>query len=80
MKMEVVLTKELEAYVRAKVRSGRYVDESDVVREALRSLEQQEEQESPALEAALIEGVRSPHRPYGKETLDRVRRAARRPR
>jgi hypothetical protein len=33
--------------------------------------------DSPALEAALLEGARSPHRPYGRATLDRVRKAAR---
>ncbi|MBI4658611.1 MAG: type II toxin-antitoxin system ParD family antitoxin [Verrucomicrobia bacterium] len=75
--MEIVLTKELEQYVKAKVRSGRYADESEVVREALRSLEQREDWESPALEAALLEGVRSPHRPYTKTTLNRIRNNAR---
>jgi hypothetical protein len=30
-----------------------------------------------ALEAALLEGVRSPRRPYGKATLNRIRKAAR---
>ena len=77
MKMEIVLTKELEGYVKAKVRSGRYADESEVVREALRDQEQRDGWESPALEAALLEGVRSPHRPYTKATLDRIRKNAR---
>ena len=76
MKMEIVLTKELEHYVKAKVRSGRYADESEVVREALRDQEQRDGWESPALEAALLEGVRSPHRPYTKATLDRIRKNA----
>jgi len=75
--MQVTLTKELEHYVKTKVRTGRYADESDVIREALRVLERREDYESPALEAALLEGVRSPHRPYGKATLDRIRRNAR---
>ena len=77
MKMEIVLTQELEQYVKAKVRSGRYADESEVVREALRESERREEWESPALEAALLEGFRSPNRPYGKATLARIRRNAR---
>ena len=77
--MQVTLTKELEKLVDEKVRSGRYTDASDVMRDALRVLEQRDEFESPALEAALLEGVRSPHRPYGKATLDRVRQAARSP-
>ena len=75
--MEVTLTKELENYVKAKVRSGRYADESEVVREALRSQEQRDDFESPALEAALLEGVQSPHRVYTKSTLDRIRKNAR---
>jgi putative addiction module CopG family antidote len=75
--MEVTLTKELEDYVKAKVRSGRYADESEVVREALRDQEQREGWESPALEAALLEGVRSTHRLYTRATLDRVRKSAR---
>ena len=75
--MQVTLTKELEKLVDEKVRSGRYADASDVVRDALRVLEHRDDYESPALEAAVLEGVRSSHRPYGKDTLDRVRKAAR---
>jgi len=75
--MKVTLTEELEALVKEKVRSGRYADASEVVRDALRALEQRDDFESPALEAALLEGVRSPHRPYGKATLSRIRKAAR---
>ena len=37
--MKVVLTPELELLVKEKVRSGRYTDESDVMRDALRALE-----------------------------------------
>jgi antitoxin ParD1/3/4 len=74
--MQVTLTKELENFVKARVRSGRYTDESEVVREALRALELREDWESPALEAALLEGVRGSHRPYTKATLERVRRNA----
>ena len=75
--MEVTLTAELETLARQKVRSGRYADESDVMRDALRALELRDEYESPALEAELLAGVRSPHRPYGKATLNRIRQAAR---
>ena len=74
--MTVILTKELESLVQSKVRSGRYTDASDVVRDALRRMEQEDDYESPALEAALLEGVRSPHRGYGKATLSRVRKSA----
>ena len=76
-RMKVTLTKELRQFVTEKVRSGRYADASDVMRDALRTLELRDDFVSPALEAALLEGVRSPHRPYGEATLDRVRQAAR---
>jgi antitoxin ParD1/3/4 len=76
--MEVTLTKEQKAYVTRKVRSGRYSDASDVMRDALRALELRDDFESPALETALLEGVRSPHRLYSKSTLNRIRKAARR--
>jgi len=74
--MRVTLTRELELLIREKVRSGRYADESDVVRDALRALEQRDDFESPALEAALLEGVRSSRRQYNKRTLDRIRKGA----
>ena len=76
--MKITLPEALETLVKEKVRSGRYADESDVMRDALRALELRDDYESPALEAALLEGVRSPHRPYGKPTLDHIRKAARR--
>jgi putative addiction module CopG family antidote len=72
--MKVTLTEELTMLVKEKVRSGRYEDESDV----MRALALRDDFESPALEAALLEGVRSPHRPDGKATLNRIRKAARR--
>ena len=77
MIMQVTLTKELEQYVKTKIRTGRYADESEVLRDAWRALEERDDYESPALEAALLEGVRGPHRPYGKATLDRSRKNAR---
>ena len=40
--MNVSLTPELEAYVARKVKSGRYTSASEVVREALRLLEEHE--------------------------------------
>jgi antitoxin ParD1/3/4 len=75
--VKVTLTEELKSFVKEKIRSGRYADESDVMRDALRALELRDDYESPALEAALLEGVRSPHRPYGKATLNRIRKSAR---
>lgn len=41
--MNVSLTPELEAYVEGKVESGRYNSASEVMREALRMLEQSEQ-------------------------------------
>jgi putative addiction module CopG family antidote len=76
--VKITLPEALEALVKEKVRSGRYADENDVMRDALRALEWRDDCDSPALEAALLEGVRSPHGPYGKPTLDHIRRAARR--
>ena len=75
--MKVTLTQDLASLVKEKVRSGRYADESDVMRDALRALEQRDQFESLTLEEALLEGVRSPHRPYGPAILNRVRKAAR---
>ncbi len=74
--MQVTLTRELEQYVKTKVKTGRYADESEVLRDALRALEQRDDYESPALEAALLEGLHSSHRPYSKATLDRIRKEA----
>ncbi len=75
--MTITLPPALNQLVDRLVHSGRYADESEVVREALRILERQEFDESPALEAALLEGVRSPHRPYDASVMDRIRQNAR---
>jgi antitoxin ParD1/3/4 len=74
--MNVVLTKELEALVEEKVSSGLYADASDVMRDALRALEGREGFESPYLEEALLEGVRSVHRAYTHEVSNEIRAAA----
>jgi putative addiction module CopG family antidote len=74
--MEIALTKELESFIAEKVRSGRYADAGDVVRDALRALEERGDFDSPALEAALLEGIRSPHQPYDSGTVARVRESA----
>jgi putative addiction module CopG family antidote len=74
--MTVALPPALAQLVERLVHTGRYADEGDVVREALRVLEHQEFDESPALEAALLEGVRSPHQPYDTTVLERIRQGA----
>lgn len=43
--MNVSLTPKLEKYVHSKVKAGRYTSASEVVREALRLLEQSDERE-----------------------------------
>lgn len=74
--MEIALTKEIEAIIADRLRSGRCRDADEVMRDALEALRQRDEFESPELEAALLEGVRSPHRPYGPDVLAGVREAA----
>jgi antitoxin ParD1/3/4 len=49
--MNVSLTPQLEFFVNAKVQSGRYTSASEVVREALRLLEQQELSRSAQVES-----------------------------
>jgi len=75
--MVITLPPALNQLVDRLVHSGRYADEGDVVREALRVLERQEFDESPALEAAILEGVASPHQLYDSSVMDRVRQNAR---
>ena len=53
--MNVSLTPELEDFVRAKVESGRYHSSSEVVREALRLLEQREQLRLLRLEELRLE-------------------------
>jgi len=52
----VNLTPELDAFITAKIESGRYENASEVVRAALRELER-EEQEHNAKMAALIHAI-----------------------
>ena len=65
MPMNVSLTKELESFVSRKVKSGRYGSASEVVRESLRLLEQEDLRKrfsistGAELEAKLLEGVES---------------------
>ena len=74
--MDIVLTKELEDFVKAKVAEGRYLDESEVVREAIRHFEDRERYESPELEALLLEGLRGEALPWGPDMKERILRGA----
>ena len=75
--MTITLPPALNQLVDRLVHTGRYIDEGEVVRKALRVLERQEFDESPALEAAILEGVTSPHRSYDLSVMDSIRRNAR---
>lgn len=60
--LNVSLTEELVSYVKTKVASGRYTSSSEVVREALRLMERQEQTETERLrllQQAWHEGVES---------------------
>lgn len=71
MPMNVSLTKELEAFVSRKVKSGRYTSASEVVREGLRLLEEADQRKRfsfamPAeLEEKLVAGVEQLNRGEG---------------
>ena len=49
MNMNVSLTDELSSFIKAKVSSGRYASSSEVVREALRLMEQRDYMEAEKL-------------------------------
>ena len=72
--MNLTLTKELEEFVKSKVRAGGYANASEVVREALRILQRQERYEDPKLEAYLLEAARQPQTPLTHADFKRVRR------
>jgi len=83
MGMNVNLTPELETLVRRKVASGMYTSASEVVREALRLMEEQDQMRAVRLDQ-LRRDVRkglesSPAEPWDPEAIKlqgRVRRAA----
>jgi antitoxin ParD1/3/4 len=58
--MNVSLTPELEQYVHSKVKSGRYLSASEVVREALRLLEERDrlrEMRLETLQKQIVAGI-----------------------
>lgn len=77
--MNVSLTPELEKYIQDKVESGRYTSASEVVREALRLMEQKEQEREQALKefrARLDEGLAEFDRGEwidGEEVFRRIR-------
>ena len=79
--MRITLTKDLEKFVAAKVRSGGYTDTSEVVREALREFRSQDdpaENDSRELAELLLPAVRGPHRPFTPRHFAQLRQRARR--
>ncbi len=81
--MKITLTKDLAAFVNAKVRSGGYTSTSEVVREALRELRAKDnlaEIDSPELAALLLPAVRGPHRPLSEGDFEMLRERTRRKR
>lgn len=81
--MNVSLTPELEKYIQSKVESGRYTSASEVVREALRLLEQKEQEREQALRefrAELDDGLAELNRGEwveGEEVFARLREKSR---
>ena len=77
--MNVILTPELEAMIQEKVVSGDYSDPSEVVREALRLLEERDRQ-LERLRAELATGLEQIARgttvAYTPDFLDRLKREA----
>lgn len=75
--MNVSLTPDLEKFIQAKVNSGRYQSSSEVVREALRLLEekdQEKQQRLEALRAEIQEGLKGPFTPLTDEDYEAVKR------
>jgi antitoxin ParD1/3/4 len=76
--MNVSLTAELERLIRDKVASGAYASASEVVRDALRLLEQHDQaaaEHSAALRKAWAEGIASG--PGGELDFEGIKRKAR---
>ena len=70
--MNVSLTPDLEKYVQNKVQSGRYQSSSEVIREALRLLEekdQEREQRLRALKADIQEGLQGSFDPLDMDSI-----------
>ena len=75
--MTVSLPKDLETFVQDKIRVGKYHDANELVCAAVRQLREQENdwsQDSPELNAFLLEAVRSPHRPLALGELEEMER------
>lgn len=82
--MNVSLTRELDAYVHGKVESGQFSSASEVVRQALRVLQEQDEMKRVRLEELrrkIQEGVDSADRgeliPFDDEFIEGIKQRGR---
>jgi antitoxin ParD1/3/4 len=75
--MAATLSNHFDSLINRLIKTGRYQNKGEVVRAGLRLLEDQEF-EAPAVEAAMLEALRSPARPLEKNWADQMRRAGRR--
>lgn len=78
--MNISLTSDLEKFVQAKVSTGRYQSSSEVVREALRLLEekdQEKQQRLKALRAEIQEGLKGPFTPLSDDDYEDVKHRGR---
>ena len=57
--MNITLDKHQQGYIAHKLKAGGYRNAAEIVREALRLLEAQEDRPTPELEAAILKGIQS---------------------
>ncbi len=75
--MNIAFDKHQLAFIKHKLKAGGYRNAAEVVREAMRLLEAQEELPSAALEAELVKGLESgPARPFTPGYFDKLRKNA----
>ena len=77
--MNVSLTPELEKMVAERVSSGRYASASEVIREALRLLDERDRlnQLREDVRLGLDQLQRGRHRPFDEQALNRIKRQGR---
>jgi antitoxin ParD1/3/4 len=77
--MNVSLTPELEKIVAERVSSGRYASASEVIREALRLLEERDQlnQLRQEVRLGLEQLEQGRHRPFDEQALKRIKRQGR---
>jgi antitoxin ParD1/3/4 len=79
MSLHVNLSKEMEAFIRSKVESGFYGNATEVIRDAIRRL-QQDDARIAAFRAAIAEGdadiERGDYEEYTPELMDRLAQQA----